>query len=76
MRADNNTAAIEIPPLLVQRMGKKFRIVYKENRNLAKFNSGDPVDDGGFKTQEEAMIHMSKVTAGFKMTDPEAENVG
>ena len=72
--ADNND--IEIPPLLVQRMGKKWRIVYKETRNLAKFNSGEPVDDGGFKTQEEAMIHMSQVTAGFKTTDPEAENVG
>lgn len=74
--ADNNNADIEIPPLLVQRMGKKWRIVYKETRNLAKFNSGEPVDDGGFKTQEEAMIHMSQVTAGFKTTDPEAENVG
>ncbi len=70
--ADNKT---EIPPLLVQRMGKKFRIVYKETRNLAKFNSGQPVDDGGFKTQEEAMIHMSKVTSGFATSDPEAENV-
>ncbi len=74
--ADKNTAAIEIPPLKVQRMGKKFRIVYEETRNLAKFNSGEPVDDGVFKTQEDAMIHMSKVTAGFTITDPEEEGVG
>jgi hypothetical protein len=73
--AENNTPQVEVPPLLVQRMGKKWRIVYKENRNLAKFNSGEPVDDGGFKTQEEAMIHMSKVTSGFKTSDPEEENV-
>jgi hypothetical protein len=73
--AENNTPPIEIPPLLVQRMGKKFRIVYKENRNLAKFNSGEPVDDGGFQTLEDAQIHMSKVTAGFKTSDPEEENV-
>ncbi len=68
-------ATPEIPPLLVQRMGKKFRIVYKETRNLAKFNSGKPVDEGGFKSQADAMIHMSKVTAGYKTTDHEAENV-
>ena len=65
-----------VPPLLVQRMGKKFRIVYKETRNLAKFNSGAPVDDGGFKTQEEGMIHLAKVTSGLTFSDPEAENVG
>lgn len=63
------------PPLLVQRMGKKFRIVYKETRNLAKFNSGEPVDEGGFETQEEGMIHLSKVTDGLTTADPEEENV-
>ncbi len=56
-------------------MGKKFRIVYKETRNLANFNSGEPVDDGGFPTQAEALVHMSKVTSGFKTSDPEEENV-
>ena len=65
-----------IPPLLVQRMGKNFRIVYKETRNLARFNSGDPVDEGGFETQEDAMIHMSRVTSGLPTQDPEEENVG
>ncbi len=74
--ADTKPKPVEIPPLLVQRMGKKFRIVYKETRNLAKFNSGEPVDDGGFTTQADAMIHLSKVTSGFATTDPEAENVG
>ncbi len=73
--ADNNTQPVEIPPLLVQRMGKKFRIVYKETRNLAKFNGGKPVDDGGFTTQADAMIHLSKVISGYKTTDPEEENV-
>lgn len=74
--ADNTTPQEEAPPLLVQRMGKKFRIVYKETRNLAKFNSGLPVDDGGFATMEEGAIHLAKVTSGYKMSDPEAENVG
>ena len=73
--ADKNTQP-EIPPLLVQRMGKKFRIVYKETRNLAKFNSGDPVDEGGFPNQADALVHLSKVTSGFATSDPEAENVG
>ena len=74
--ADDDKKTPEIPPLLAQRMGKKFRIVYKETRNLAKFNSGEPVDEGGFETLEDAMIHLHKVTAGFKTSDPEAENVG
>ncbi len=73
--AEKNTQPVEIPPLLVQRMGKKWRIVYKENRNLAKFNTGQPVDEGGFTSQEAAMIHMIKVTTGFATTDPEEENV-
>ncbi len=63
------------PPLLVQRMGKLFRIVYKETRNLARFSSGGPVDEGGFETQEGAMIHLSKVTSGLSIEDPEVENV-
>lgn len=76
--ADDETtprAPEAVPPLLVQRMGKMFRIVYKETRNLARFNSGDPVDEGGFETQEEAMIHLSKVTSGLSIEDPEVENV-
>ncbi len=64
-----------VPPLLVQRMGKKFRIVYKETRNLAKFNSGHPVDEGGFELEADAMIHLSRVTDGLTTSDPEAENV-
>lgn len=75
--ADNNaTPQEEAPPLLVQRMGKKFRIVYKETRNLAKFNSGEPVDEGGFESMEDGQIHLAKITSGLKTTDPEAENVG
>lgn len=66
-----------IPPLKVQRMGKLFRIVYAETRNLAKFNSGKPVDDGGFEKQEEAWIHLSKVKASQGPTqDPEEEGIG
>jgi hypothetical protein len=64
-----------IPPLLVQRMGKVWRIVYAETRNLARFNSGDAVDEGGFKDQTDAMIHLAKVTDGKGRTDPEEENV-
>lgn len=64
-----------IPPLLVQRMGKLWRIVYAETRNLARFNSGDPVDAGGFDDQTKAMIHMAKATEGKGRTDPEEENV-
>ena len=38
----------ETPALMVQRMGKKWRIVYSATRSLARFNSGQPVDEGGF----------------------------
>jgi hypothetical protein len=34
----------EIPKLQVQRMGKKWRIVYADTRGLARFNSGQPLD--------------------------------
>lgn len=65
-----------IPMLIVQRMGKKFRIVYKANRNLAKFNSGAPVDDGGFDDVMDARIHLAKVSGGQGPTaDPEEERV-
>ena len=46
-------APAPIPKLLVQRMGKKWRIVYAENRNLARFNSGKPVDGGGYLDEYE-----------------------
>jgi hypothetical protein len=71
----------------VQRMGAKWRIVYDESRGLAKFNSGQPVDDGGFmdvwdgttkKTdgQIQAMQKLSEVMAGQQASDPEEENIG
>lgn len=68
--------ANSIPPLKVQRMGKLFRIVYAETRNLARFNSGDPVDAGGFEDEIGALQHLSKVTAGAQTEDPEAEAIG
>lgn len=65
-----------VPPLLVQRMGKLHRIVYAETRNLARLNNGEPVDEGGFEDQHEAMMLMSKVTSGKATEDPEAEGIG
>ena len=77
----------KIPKMRVQRMGAKWRIVYDESRGLAKFNSGAPVDGGGFEDAWEgttkkvdgqilAMQKLSEVTAGQNMADPEEENVG
>lgn len=63
-----------LPALKVQRMGKLFRIVYTETRNLARFNSGDPVDEGGFDDEQDAMIHLAKVTSGESQADPEGED--
>lgn len=37
-------SATPVPALQVQRMGKKWRIVYSETRGLARFNSGKPLD--------------------------------
>lgn len=37
-----------LPGMRVQRMGKRWRIVYDDTRNLARFNNGRPVDAGGF----------------------------
>lgn len=37
-----------VPPMTTRRMGKKWRIIYSETKNLAFFNSGRPVDGGGF----------------------------
>jgi len=74
----------EVPKLQVQRMGKKYRIVYAETRNLAVFNSGEPVDGGGFEDvwennqmiengQLEAMKKLSLVMGGQVGTDPDGE---
>lgn len=65
-----------IPKLRVQRVGKKFRIVYEETRNVAKFNSGDPIDEGGFDDQGDAYKHMAKVVGDQPQSDHEAEGVG
>ena len=66
-----------IPALKVQRMGKLFRIAYAETRNLAKFNSGDPVDGGGYDDEITAQIELSKILGEHgPQTDAEAEGVG
>jgi len=76
-----------IPKLRVQRMGKKHRIVYEQSRCLAKFNSGEPVDGGGYLDQYqdgekivdgqlECLKKLTEVTAGYQIEDPEAETIG
>jgi len=66
-----------IPELIVQRMGKLFRIAYKETRNLAKYNSGEPVDEGGFDTEIDAQIALSRVLGEQGPTlSAEEEGVG
>jgi len=76
-----------VPKLRVQRMGKRWRIVYHETRNLAKFVNGEPVDDGGFLDkwqdgvkiqdgQHLALIRMAEVTSGKRVQDAESESVG
>lgn len=66
-----------VPPLRVQRMGRNFRIVYEETRNLARFNSGEAVDEGGFVEEMAARVHLAKVLGEQGPTaDPEAETVG
>jgi hypothetical protein len=66
-----------IPPLRVQRMGKNFRIVYEETRNLARYNSGEAVDEGGFSDEMAARVHMATVLGEQGPTaDPEEEAVG
>ena len=58
-------------------MGKLFRIAYAETRNLAKYNSGEPVDEGGFDTEVDAQIALSKILGEQGPTiDAEAEIVG
>jgi len=72
-----NSIMPETPRLRVQRMGKLFRIVYDGNRNLARFNSGKPLDDGGFEDEVYARIHMAKVLdTQNDGQDPEQENIG
>jgi hypothetical protein len=66
-----------VPPLRVQRMGRNFRIVYEETRNLARYNSGEAVDDGGFTEEIDARVHLAKILGEQGPTaDPEAETVG
>lgn len=76
-----------IPQLRVQRMGKRWRIVYDSTRTLAKFNSGEPLDEGGYLDEWEdgrktvdgqilAQQQMVKVTSGESFEDPEAETIG
>ncbi len=65
----------KVPPLKVRRMGKKFRICYEENFNLARYNSGEPVDDGGFEDETQALIAISKLIEGQTQADPEEERV-
>jgi hypothetical protein len=65
----------KVPPLKVRRMGKKFRICYVETLNLARYNSGEPVDGGGFDDETDAMIAMSKAVGSSTQTDPEAERI-
>lgn len=66
-----------IPKLHVQRMGKLFRIAYSETRNLAKFNSGEPCDDGGFDNQLDAQIELTKLLGEQgPQLDGEAEAIG
>lgn len=81
---------MQIPQLRVQRQGKKWRIVLDATRTLAKFNSGQPLDDGGFldeydeegrKTvdgQFEAQRKMQMILADLKgdPVDAEAEAIG
>lgn len=78
---------VQVPKLRVQRQGKKFRIVYDESRGLARFESGDPCDGGGFEDVWEdgiktvdgqllAMMKLTKVMDGQVGTDPEEENIG
>lgn len=69
-------ALYEMPKLRVQRVGKKFRIVYEETRNVAKFYSGDPVDQGGFDDQLEAYKRLSAVAEDHPQADHEAEGIG
>ena len=69
-------ALYEMPKLRVQRVGKKFRIVYEETRNVAKFYSGEVVDEGGFDDHIEAYKCLTKVAGEHPQGDHEAEGIG
>jgi len=73
---DEGGALYEMPKLRVQRVGKKFRIVYEETRNIAKFYSGEHVDGGGFGDTVEAYKRISEVAADQPQGDHEAEGIG
>jgi len=76
-RTEPETEKAPIPALKVQRMGKLFRIAYAETRNLAKFNSGEPVDGGGYDNETDAQIELSKVLGEQgPQADAELEGVG
>lgn len=76
-RGEPEAERAPIPKLHVQRMGKLFRIAYSETRNLAKYNSGEPVDEGGFEDQLDAEIALSKILGDQGPTvDGEEEGVG
>lgn len=66
----------QMPKLRVQRVGKKFRIVYEETRNVAKFYSGEVVDEGGFETDVEAYKRLANVAGDTPQADHEAETIG
>ena len=87
VNAQSAQSKTPVPKLRVQRMGKLWRIVYDETRSLAKFNSGAPVDGGGFADGWEgrektidgqllAMQKLSEVMSGQVTEDHEAENIG
>ena len=81
-----------IPKMRVQRQGKKWRIVLDATRTLAKFNSGDPCDGGGFLDEFddqgqqtvdgrfECQKQLQVVIDGQKQTEPafddEMESIG
>ncbi len=73
---EDTGALYEMPKLRVQRVGKKFRIVYEETRNVAKFYSSEVVDDGGFDDQLDAYKRLSTVAGEHPQGDHEAESIG
>jgi len=73
---EDGAALYEMPKLRVQRVGKKHRIVYEETRNVAKFYSGDPVDEGGYDDTVAAYKRISEVAADHPQGDHEAEGIG
>ncbi len=73
---DTGEAMYQMPKLRVQRVGKKFRIVYEETRNVAKFYSGEAVDEGGFDDDIAAYKCLSKVEGDHPQADHEAEEIG